>query len=264
MPSEFIFFIFILLGLTSGLLGGLLGIGGGVITVPILYFIFEYTGMFEDKTMQIAVSTSLAASIITSAVSTLAQLRKKAVHFTAIQFLAPGLILGCLFGSLTAHLMPSALLRLIFSIMAMLLGLYFFFPRLPPLHISSAPNKTLSLFGLLIGSLSSMLGIGGGALTFPVLLGYQIPIKNCSASSALSTLISTMAATLTYLTIAWNKPELPETFGYIELPAFIAISIGSLITSPIGVKLSHTLDVLLIKRIFGGSLILIGLSMLIL
>lgn len=261
MSSEILILIFIIAGLLSGLLGGLLGIGGGVITVPVLYFIFQYTGMLEERIMQVAVSTSLAAAFVTSAVATLVQLQKQAVFFRVVRFLIPGLVIGCISGSWIAHVLSSGLLSLIFGGMAIVLGVYFFFPRLPRLHISNSPNRTLAFFGLLIGCLSSMLGIGGGALTFPVLLGYQVPVKNASATSSASTMITTFLGSMTFLAIAWHKPELPETFGYIELPAFIAISLGSSVSSPIGAHLSHVLDVVLIKRIFGCSLALVGLSM---
>ncbi len=264
MSSDFILLLFVVLGLFSGLLGGLLGIGGGVITVPILYFVFQYTAIFGDKTMEVAVSTSLAAGFVTSAVSTFIQWKKKAIVFEAIKKLAPGLIIGCILGSLIAHYLPNDLLSKIFGMMAILLGLYFFFPRLPHLYISSTPNQSLSLFGLIIGCLSSLLGIGGGSLAFPILLGYQIPVKNASATSSASTLATTILGSMTYLAIGWNQPELPSTFGYIELPAFIAISIGSMISAPFGVKLSHVLNVAHIKQIFGCSLALVGLSMLIL
>lgn len=264
MPSDFIIFLFVILGLISGLLGGLLGIGGGVVTVPILYFIFTYTGMLEERIMQVAVSTSLASSFITSVVTTLVQLQKKAVLFSVLKLLIPGLFFGCIAGSLIAHYLPSRHLSLIFAFMAIILGIYFFFPRLPHLYVSSSPNQSLSLFGVLIGCCSSMLGIGGGSLTFPVLLGYQVEVKNSSATSSASTLITSFIGSATYMAIAWNKPELPLTFGYIELPAFIAISAGAILTSPIGVKLSHVLDILLIKRIFGCTLFLIAVSMFIL
>lgn len=262
MPSELILFLFIVLGLASGLLAGLLGIGGGVITVPVLYFIFHYSGIFEVRVMQIAVSTSLAAAIVTSAVSTYVQFRNKTINFSAVKLLVPGLVIGCIAGAISAHYLSSAYLRLTFGVMAILLGIYFFFPRLPHLSISSSPNQSLSIFALAIGWLSSMLGIGGGSLTFPVLIGYHIPVKNASATSSFSTLISVLIATITYLIIAWHKPELPNTFGYVEIPAFICISLGSIFTSPIGVRLSHTLNVVLIKRVFGCSLSVVGLSML--
>lgn len=262
MHLELIIFLFVILGLVSGILGGLIGIGGGVVTVPILYYIFQYTGMLEDRIMQVAVSTSLASGFITSAVSTIFQMKKRAVLFAVVKMIVPGLVIGCIAGSVIAHYLPSFYLREIFGVVAFLLGIYFFFPKLPPLHISRSPNNSLSLFGLAIGCLSSMLGIGGGSLTFPILLGYQVPVKNSSATSSASTLVTTFVGTLTYLFIAWNKPELPETFGYVEIPAFIAVSIGAIVTTPYGVKLSHVLDVKLIKQIFGCSLSVIGITML--
>lgn len=262
MSSDFVILIFIILGLISGLLGGLLGIGGGVITVPILYFIFQYVEGFPARTMQVAVSTSLAAGFVTSAVSTYVQFRKKAILFSVVKLLIPGLVFGCIAGSFTAHYLSSHILRIAFGTIAILLGTYFFFPRLPHLNIRPSPDPSLSIFGLFIGWLSTMLGIGGGSLTFPILLGYQLPANKSSATSSASTLLTTLIGSITYLIIAWHKPELPETFGYIEIPAFVAISIGSMLTSPFGVKLSHELNVTRIKQIFGGSLALVGLSML--
>lgn len=262
MPTEFMIVLFVLLGLLSGVLGGLLGIGGGVVTVPALYFIFSYSGMLEERIMQVAVSTSLASGFITSLVSTLAQFRKRAIQIEVVKFLIPGLILGCAAGSILAHLLSSHLLTLIFGMMAITLGVYFFFPRFPHPYISSKPNRTLSFFGVGIGCLSSLLGIGGGSLAFPILLGYQIPAKHASATSSASTLLTTFIGSISYLAIAWNNPELPETFGYIEIPAFLAVSVGAALTSPLGVKLSHSMDVAHIKQIFGCSLALVGISML--
>jgi uncharacterized membrane protein YfcA len=262
MTSDFAIILFVIFGLISGVLGGLLGIGGGMITVPALYFIFLYTGLWEEKIVQVAVSTSLAAGVVNSALSTYFHHQKRAILFSVLPLLVPGLAIGCVAGSLFAHFLPSQTLGQIFAVMAILLGLYFSFPRLPPLSISRAPNPTLSFFGLLIGTLSSMLGIGGGSLAFPVLLGYQVPVQNASATSSLATLLTTLIGTITYLIIAWHKPELPHTFGYIEIPAFLSISLGSFFTSALGVKLSHTLPLPQVKRIFGICLSLIGLSML--
>jgi uncharacterized membrane protein YfcA len=252
---------FFTIGLLSGVLGGMLGIGGGVITVPALYFIFQSLNLFSDNTMQIAVATSLAASVITSLVSTYFQIKKKAILFSVFRLLLPGLLLGCILGALLAHHISSEWLKISFGVMAVLLGTYFLFPKLPSLHICDKPNWSLSFFGLLIGSLSSMLGIGGGSLTLPVLLGYALHVKNASATSSLSTLMTTLVGSLTYLGLAWNQPKLADTLGYIDLPIFCILSLGSIIAAPFGVKLSHTLDVSLIKRIFGFSLILVGITL---
>lgn len=261
MTFELVIILFVVVGLVSGLLGGLLGIGGGIVTVPFLYYFFQYSEMMPDKVMQIAVSTSLAAAFITSAMSTLIQFRKKAIQFKTLKLMIPTLIFGCVIGSLTAHYLPSTTLRLVFGAIAVLLGIYFFFPKLPNLYLASAPNRSLSLWALVIGGLSTMLGIGGGSMTFPILMGYQLSPKNASATSSAATLITTCIGSVLYLIIAWDLPELPYTFGYIEWPAFIAISIGSMVSAPLGVKLSHILPVSLIKQAFGVCLSLIGLSM---
>lgn len=261
MTSELIILLFVIMGLVSGLLGGLLGIGGGVITVPFLYYLFQYSEMMPNKIMQIAISTSLAAAFITSMISTLIQFKKKAIQFKTLKLMIPTLILGCVIGSLTAHYLPSTTLRFVFGAIAILLGIYFFFPKLPNLYLGSAPNRSLSLWAFAIGALSTMLGIGGGSMAFPILMGYQLVAKNASATSSVATLITTCVGSILYLIIAWHLPKLPYTFGYIEWPAFIAISLGSIVTAPLGVKLSHVLQVSLIKQAFGLSLSLIGLSM---
>ncbi len=264
MAYELIVFLFFLCGLASGLIGGLLGIGGGIITVPVLFFLFRYTALLPDQLMQVAISTSLATTFVTAAVSTLLQMRKKAVHFSVIKFLIPGLFVGCVAGSLIVHLLPSFYLREFFGGMAVLLGIYYFFPRLPLPQFGSSPNKTLSFFGIMIGAFSSLLGIGGGTFTVPILIGYNVPMRNAVATSSGTTLATAFIGSITYLIIAWHKPELPATFGYIEIPAFLAISTGSILSTPLGVKLSHTLHSKWIKRIFATCLILTGFFMILL
>lgn len=261
MQFELVLPLFLILGLITGLLGGLLGIGGGVITVPLLYYIFLFTENYPEKMMQIAVSTSLAAAFVTSGISTYLHLKKRAVQFAILRWMAPPLIVGCILGAIAADQIQSRWLSFGFACIAALLGVYFFFPKLPNLRIASAPNRSLSFFGLVIGALSSMLGIGGGSVAFPILLGYQVPVKNASATSSASTLITTGIGTLSYIFVAWNTPHMRDTFGYIDVPAFVAISVGSMITSPIGVQLAQKLDVKTIKRIFGCSLVLIAISM---
>ena len=256
--------IFIISGLSTGLISGMLGIGGGVILVPALYFFFNYTGLFETQVMQVAASTSLAIGFWISLVSSIAQHLKKAIRISALQLLAPGLIVGCIAGACIARFVSSDFIRYIFGIGALLLGAYFATPRLPHIHLASAPNRTLSLFGLGIGTLSSFLGIGGGTLTFPTFLAYGMDAKSSSATSSCATSLSCLIGTITYLLVAWKNPKLPGTFGYIDIQAFIVIGLAALLTTPLGVRLSHTLNVHLMKRIFGICLALIGFTMLIL
>ena len=251
-------------GLIMGLLGGVLGIGGGVIAVPALFFLFTYTGAFPSHSMQVAVGTSLASSLFISLLSSSLQLSKGAISFPALKCFAPGLGIGCICGAILSHFFSSELLRHIFGLGALLIGMYFAIPGLRRVSIATSPNRSLAAFGLAIGTLSSLLGIGGGILAFPTFLGYGMEPKASSATSACTTTISTLIGTLAYLFIAWDNHKLPNTLGYIDIPAFFTISLAALLSTPLGVKLSHTLDTRLMKRIFGVSLSLIGITMLIL
>jgi len=253
---------FVLCGLITGLLGGMLGIGGGVVAVPILYFFFHYTGLIDERIMQVAASTSLAISVFISLSSSIVQYSKKAIFFPALKFLSPGLVIGCASGGVLAYFVSSDFVRYAFGIGVLLLGIYFTIPRLPHFKIAPSPNRTLAFFGLAIGALSTLLGIGGGILTFPTFLGYGMSTKTSSATSSCTTTLYSFIGTITYLLIAWKTPGLSNTFGYIYMPAFLAITIAALFTTPLGVKLSHTVDTHLIKRIFGICLCLIGLTML--
>jgi uncharacterized membrane protein YfcA len=257
-----VIFLLVLCGLITGLLSGMLGIGGGVITVPALYFLFHYTGAFESHTMQIASSTSLAISLFISFFASIVHYSKRAILFSAFKFLAPGLIIGCISGALLSHFISSDLIRHIFGIGALAIGVYFAVPRLPHFKIASAPNRTLSWFGLMIGTLSSLLGIGGGILAFPTFLGYGLDAKSAAATSSCTTTVSSLIGTITYLLIAWTTPVLPNIFGYVDIHAFLAIGISALFTTPLGVKLAHTFNTRLIKHIFGACLSLIGITML--
>jgi uncharacterized membrane protein YfcA len=261
MEFELLIFLFIFIGLISGLLAGLLGIGGGVITVPFLYYIFHYSELIPNHPMQFAVGTSLAASCVASGVSTFFQIKKHAVEYSALRLMTPTLILGCIFGSLIALHASSTYLRIVFAGVAILLGIYLLFPKLPNLYIAPAPDRSLAVFGLLIGTLSSMLGIGGGSISFPIFLGYQLQVNRASATASASTFITTFFGSILFLMIAWKNSKTSYALGYIQLPAFFAISAGAILTSPIGVRMSRMLPVSQIKRSFGVCLILVGLAM---
>lgn len=255
MYSDLDFIFFLSIGLTGGFLGGLVGIGGGVISVPCLYYFFLYGGHYTAHPMQTAVATSLAGALVTSAVSLYFQIKRKAVHVSVIKWMATTLMLGCIMGALIAHYVQSHFLSTCFAILASILGIYFAIPRLPHLHIASKPNASLSIISLGLGTLSSMLGVGGGILAFPLLLGYNVPIKEASGTSSAATLIATFVGTLSYIFIAGNFP------GYIDIPIWATITLGALCTAGLGVKCVHIFPVSLIKRIFGWCLIAIALSM---
>lgn len=253
MYFEPIFILYLLLGVVSGLLGGLLGVGGGVITVPALYYIFRLTHVYEGGPMQAAVATSLAIGFVISTVSTLSQWKKGAISLSVLRWMALSLIIGCIAGAILAHHMQSHVLSIVFAIMALLMGTYLCFPKLPSFEIASAPNRSLSFLSFFVGGLSSMIGIGGGSIVFPLLLAYQIRAKEASANASICTWITTGIGSITYLLIAPSE--------MIDLSAWAMIGVPAAIVAPIGVKWAHTFKTSLIKQILGVSLLIIGLGM---
>ena len=255
--------IYILIGLVTGILAGLLGIGGGVITVPALFYLFHIYNFPPEHLMHTCIATALATTLMTSIGSTFAHHKKRALLPSVLKIIGPGLIIGCIFGAILSTYLSSAFLQILFGSMSILFALYFFFPKLPQLHIASKPDKFLFFFGLLVGCLSSLLGVGGGIFMVPILLGYCISLQNAVASSSAGTLATALTGTIVYLFIAYGKPTIPDTIGYIDIPAFLGIGISSLCTTSLGCKLAHTLPQTITKRIFAIALGATGLTMLI-
>lgn len=258
-----IILIFAACGVLSGTLSGLLGIGGGIVTVPVLYYTLTYLGYPDTQVMQTAITTSLAATFVTTFASTWAHHQKRAIEYSILKYLAPGLLIGCISGAAAAHLISAQFLRIFFGSMATLLGCYFFFPKFPHPNFGPSPNYTLFFFGILVGCLSSLLGIGGGIFTVPILLGYHVSMMGSVATSSAATLFTAFAGSLSYLYISWKSPSsLPDSFSTVDIPAFLAISLTSSLLAPVGVKLSQILPTPIVKRIFALALAATGITML--
>jgi uncharacterized protein len=253
--------LFIIIGLLAGILAGLLGIGGGVITVPAMFYIFRYFNFPHEHLMHTCIATALATTLMTSIGSTISHHIKRTILFSVLKYIVPGLILGCIFGALLSEILSNEFLQIFFGSMSILFAIYFFFPKLPKFEIANEPNKSLILFGLIIGCLSSLLGVGGGIFMVPILLGYNISLKNVVASSSAGTLATAFVGTIIYLFIAYGNPALPDSIGFVNIPAFLAIGISSLCTTSFGCKLSLTLKPELIKKIFAIALGITGLTM---
>ncbi len=252
---------YIIIGLVTGLLSGLLGIGGGVISVPALFYILHHYGFDTTYLMHTCIATSLGATLITSAGSSFAHHKKRALLPSVLKIIIPGLIAGCIAGAFISTVLPSHFLQIFFGIMALLLSLYFFFPKLLQGHIAERPTKTLSLFGIIIGALSTLLGVGGGIFMVPVLLAYRVPIQNAVASSSAGTLTTALAGTAIYLFIAHGKDVGPNMIGFISIPALLGIGVSSLLTTSSGAKLAHILPAHIVRRIFAIALAVTGVSM---
>ena len=246
-----IFLVSILLGIVSGLLAGLFGIGGGLIIVPVLILFFTAQDFPAELVMLMAVATSLATIILTAIASVLEHHRLGSVVWAKVFCLSPGIMLGAAFGAMVAKHISADNLRYILAIFLLCIAIQM------ALQVKPKPDRAIQskvldfLVANVIGLLSSIVGIGGGTLTVPYLVHGQMPMRNAVAIASACGLPIALAGTVSYAVLGWNALHLPEwSLGYIYLPAFIGTGLSSLFTAPIGAKWVHKLPAAKLKRYF--------------
>lgn len=250
-------------GAAAGLAAGLFGIGGGAIIVPVLYFLFDAMG-YSETAMHVAVSTSLATIILTSARSVSAHNRHGAVDWSIIRGWAPWIVLGALGGmALTGFLSKRALLG-IFGSLAFLLSAQLFFGR-PTWRLADDMPKGLLrvVLGACIGALSALMGIGGGTFGVSLMTLYGRPIHQAVATAAGWGVAIGLPSAIAAIVIGWGRQGLPPfSLGHVNLAAFALISVFTVTMAPIGASLAHKLDAVRLRRLFAILLALVAARML--
>lgn len=259
--------IYILTGAFAGFSAGLLGIGGGLIIVPVLYFTFSMHGYPTQYLMHMALATSLATIIITSISSTLAHHKKKAVFWQLVLLLTPGIGLGAWLGANFAASLDTAILKPIFGIFEIFVALLMFSDYQSKQHELTINTTSGLVGGSFIGGVSALVGIGGGTLTVPFLHWHRINIKNAIATSAACGLPIAVFATSSYIfagTTILDAGQLnqPGMLGFVQLHAFVLIAATSFLTAPFGAKLAHRISDRLLKKIFALFLLALGVKIL--
>lgn len=246
-----VFFASVLLGIVAGLTAGLFGIGGGLIIVPVLAVLFSEQGFPAELVMVMSVATSLATIIFTSLSSVLAHHRLGSVLWDKVFGLGPGIMAGAAVGAVVADYISADVLRFIFVIFLLYVGVQMAF-QLKPKAGEVKQSKGLD-FGVAgtIGLMSSILGIGGGTLIVPFLVYCQYSMRNAVAIASACGLPIAVAGTVSYAVLGLNTFQLPEwSLGYIYIPSFLGIVLTSIYTAPIGAKLAHKLPAEKLKRYF--------------
>jgi uncharacterized membrane protein YfcA len=253
---------FALIGAVAGYLAGFLGIGGGFVVVPALTLLFLREPDTAPWAIHLAVATSLATMLITSLSSIVAHHRKGAVRWPLVRSLAPGLITGAVLGALLVdHLRGEALIR-VFGGFALLAGLQLLISRQPAGEKPLPGQPAISGVGLVIGGISSLIGIGGGGLTGPWQMWHGIRAQNAVATSAACGYPIAVAGSFSLVLLGLGS-ELPAgALGYVHLPAFFGIAVASALSAPLGAATVHRLPPALVRRAFGVFLMLVGLRML--
>lgn len=257
----------LVLGAIAGVLSGLLGIGGGVIVVPGLVYLFQYTRsdlVPQNLMMQMAVSTSLMVILFTSIMSAWSHHCKQSVRWDIWKKWVLGLCLGAIAGALLAALLSAMWLRFIFAcfllvvVIKLLAGAY-----LPKVSLQ-ARTITLFCFGLVIGTSSGLLGVGGGILMVPILIGLGCNMSESAGTSSASTVPLAFVGGVSFMVTGWlHGVSVPWSTGYIYWPAVLAIGVSGMLFAPLGVKLSYVIPAIWLKRLLAVLLLAISVHMLV-
>ena len=246
-----ILLVSILLGMITGLLAGLFGIGGGMVIVPALAILFRAQGVPAELVMLMAVATSLATIILTAIASVSAHHRLGSVVWAKVYSLSPGIMVGAALGALVAKHISADALRTILVVFLLYVAIQMAF-QVKPKPDRIKQSKALDFLAAnIIGLVSSIVGIGGGTLTVPYLISGQMLMRNAVAVAGACGLPIAVSGTISYAILGWNALDLPEwSLGYVYLPVFFGTGLSSLVTAPIGAKLAHTLPAAKLKRYF--------------
>ncbi|HSH83705.1 MAG TPA: sulfite exporter TauE/SafE family protein [Guyparkeria sp.] len=256
------YLLFAMLGMVAGLAAGLLGIGGGLIMVPVLLMIFPTIGISGPHLVHIAIGTSLAAIVFASITSVYSHHHHGGVLWKVFARFAPGMALGAVLGSAVAHYLPGATLKVVFGVLEIGVAFQMAFGRQPPASRHLPGIVPLTGVSTTFGAIASIMGMGGGALTTPFFLYCNITARNAIATSASLALPTALFGAVGYIVTGWSAEGLPEpSAGYIYLPALAGIAVFSVLFAPLGAKLAQILPAQTLKRIFAFVLMGLGLQM---
>jgi len=259
-------FEFALIGMAAGYLAGFLGVGGGLVMVPAMTFLFLHdtasSGVTADVAIHTAIATSLATMLVTSVSSLSAHHRKGAVQWPLVRMMTPGLVVGGVLGAILASRLSGEMLQKVFAIFSVLAGLQLMLARQPTGHKPMSGPRTTSIVSVAIGAISSLVGIGGGSLTVPWLLWHRVRAQVAVGTSAACGFPIAVAGAMSYVFLGRMTGETTSITGYVHLPAFLGIAITSALVAPLGVATVHRLRPELVRRVFGAFMFAVGLKML--
>ena len=248
------------LGSVTGFLAGLFGIGGGMIMVPFLTLLLAAHEEPAQHVVHMAIATSLATILFTSVSSVRAHHQRGAVMWPVARVLAPGILLGSLFGAQIAAALSTRWLAVLFACFVGFSATQMLLNRKPkPSRDLPGPGAMFGV-GNLIGLLSSLVGAGGAFVSVPFMVWCNVAMHRAVATSAALGFPIAAAGTVGYVIAGWRVlgPPTWQFAGFVYLPALAAISLMSVMTAPLGAKVAHSLDVARLKRAFAGLLYLLA------
>jgi len=255
---------YLMLGLFVGYLSGLLGVGGGLVMVPVLTFMFETQHFPPNTILHMALGTSMAAIFFTTIFTTYQHHKHQAVNWKVVRYMTPGVLLGTAVGGLLVGFVATRYLTFFFVFFVYAAGIQILVGFKPEATRELPSHKGLTFSGMVIGCISGIVSIGGGVLSVPYLLWHKEPLRNAIATASALGFFISCGGTIGYvLTGHYKGVDLPPfSMGYVYLPVLIWLIVGSLITAPIGAKGTHNMPVGKLKRFSGLLLCVLATKML--
>ena len=254
---------YLALGAVVGWLGGLFGIGGGLILVPVLLFSFEAQHFAAANLLHLALGSSMATILFTSLSSMRQHHKHGAVVWRAVLGFTPGILLGAALGTTFAASVPQQFLAMFFALFVYAVSAQIL------LDIRPHPSRQLpgaggmTLFGTLTGSLSSLVSIGGGTFVVPFLVWCNVLLRHAIGTSAAVGFPVALGGTAGYIVTGWSAIELPAPhLGYVYLPALLWIALASIVAAPFGARAAHRMKVEMLRKLFAVLLMAVATKML--
>ena len=252
----------IITAIPAGFVAGMFGIGGGLITVPVLYYIFGSLEINQEYTMHLAVGTSFAIIIPTSIISVLTHHKFKAVDFNIVKSYGLFVISGVIVGTIFAASLKTKSLVLFFSIIIFLLSIYLILLKEKEQNIITKMNVNLKIiFGFIVGFISAPMGIGGAIMNIPILkfFGYSIN-KAIGSSAAIGFFIALFGATGFLISGSYLKTNLPLSIGFLNIPTFLIFIPITTFMARLGARTVHKIDKNKISKFFGIFLLIVAIK----
>jgi len=257
---------FLFTGLLSGFLAGLLGVGGGIIIVPVSYYVLTSLGYPIDIVMHVSVASSLAVIVFTSISSIRSHLKLGTIEKRVIKKWYIGIILGSLLGSFLASEIRGEILILIFVSLAFLISINMFFQKKIKIIKDDIPNSSILNFCISgsIGCLSALIGIGGGSFSVPTLSIFSKKIHKAVGTSAVLGFFIAFPGAISYILLGLSSENLPPySLGYVNILIVFLVTSTSIFTANIGAKISSLIDKDNLKKIFAIFLLFTCVSLVI-
>ncbi len=252
-------------GLVGGILAGMLGVGGGIVIVPMLEFALGFVGVDPSIRMHIAIATSLATIIPTSISSSRAHFKRGSVDLALVKSWALWIMAGTLAGTWLASLVHSRVLSGLFAVVAFLVALKMMLP-LDNKTLTAGMPKGPAIYSAptLIGLISAMIGIGGGSLSVPTMTAFGEPIHRAVGTAALFGLLIAIPGTIGYMVTGYGNPLLPAgSLGYVNFLGLALIAPTTVLAAPFGARLAHAMNKRHLTLLFGSFLLIVAIRMLV-